>query len=164
MNIYKVFLSDCFSFFSTDSIDDLKKIEKKDYDGIETMSFSFENEGRDNNGDITVLDTSCTLLFSKKAQNIFKNEKYIYIPQINEYCLLDAPVIDALNKEESVIEYFSGTTRLKGIRKYVFNKDMLTSVDVFSLPIVASPIFVTENFKKLYDDNSLTGLDFSLVN
>ncbi len=164
MDIYKVYLSEGFSFFTVLNFEDENRIENKDYNNIENLNIKFENEDRNLNGDITVLDTSSSLLFSTKAKNIFNNEKFIYIPQTTDYYLLDALVIDALNIKKSKIDYFSGTSRIKRINRYVFDKEKLFNIDAFKLPIVASPVFVTDSFMKKYSENNLTGLDFSLVN
>ena len=164
MNIYKVYLSEGFSFFTVLNFEDENRIENKEYNNIENLNIKFENEDRNMNGDITVLDTSSSLLFSTKAKNIFSNEKFIYIPQTTNYYLLDAPVIDVLDINHSKIDYFSGTSRIKRINKYVFIQEKLVNIDTFMLPIIASPVFLTENFRKKYLDNNLTGLDFSLVN
>ena len=164
MNIYKVYLNEDFSFFTTNDLESLKKLENKDYNGASNAIFSFKTEGRPHQGDITILDTSSLLLFSEKAKKIYANEKFITIPQIYGYYLLDASIVDALDMKKSLIEYFSGTTRIKRIMKYVFREELLNNIDTFKLPIIASPVFVTDSFMKKYSVNNITGLDFSLVN
>lgn len=164
MNIYKVYLSEGFTYFSVLNFEDENRIENKDYTNIEKVNIKFENDDRDMNGDITILDTSSSLLFSSKAKKIFNNEKFIFIPQTTNYYLLDALVIDALNMKKSKIDYFSGTDRIKRINKYIFEEGKILNIDTFKLPIIASPVFVTESFLKKYSENNLTGLEFSLVN
>ena len=164
MNIYKPIIANSYQFFETDSLEHLEMLQQRKYDAINSFSFTLANENRDTLGDITVIDNSMLLAFSKNAAIVFKTlGRFIPLPTFEDFFLFEPPIVDALDLNQSVIDYFPGTQQIKRIRKYKFIVDQVEKYDIFVLPIKGSPVFVTETFVDLYNTSKFKGLDFSLV-
>ena len=61
---------------------------------------------------------------------------------------------------KSEVERFKGTQEIKNIRKFYFKESAVRNKDIFS---VSSITVVSDNFKKIIEDNKLTGLIFELL-
>lgn len=164
MIVYKINLLDGFSYFGCNGLGSLEKLQNRDYSDVRNITF-VKNIGNSNRfGDISIIDFSTLLVFSEKAKNVFYNfGNYIKLPNLENYELFEPRIIDALDYEESVIDYFKDSKDIKRIRKYIFQEKLISGVDAFVLPILPSPIFVTEAFTELYAKNNFEGLEFSKV-
>ncbi len=162
MNIYKVCLSESYQFFSGLDSQKMQKFEKNDFSEIDKIRFSLDSKDRPNVGDITTVATSCCLAFSKKAQKVFSGLSFVNLND-TDFCICNIPEIDALDMENSQIDYFQDTKKLKRIRKYSFNIDVVGNHICFKLPIIASPVFVTQKFVDKYLKEGFKGVDFVKV-
>lgn len=83
-------------------------------------------------------------------------------------------IIDALDKERSIIDWRHQTKRAKEallprtasrVIRYVFRDELLAGVPIFRLPELASCLywFVTEDFRRAVVDSGLRGLGFRLL-
>ncbi|EAZ92074.1 imm11 family protein [Crocosphaera chwakensis] len=74
-------------------------------------------------------------------------------------------LIDCLDKEKSVIEYFDEIEQgIMDVEKYVFKEELLENVTHFKLPqLTRSSIFGTDKFYSKVKEYGLTGLKFELV-
>ena len=164
MTVFEPIISDNYQFYEADSLEHLEMLQEKDYRYINSIHFSLAKVNRDKLGDITIIDNSMLLAFSERATNIFKSAgKFLNLQDTDDYSLLDAPIINALDYEKSIIDYFAGTQQLKRIRKYFFNTQVIKEIDAFTLPIQGSPVFVTDTFVEKYKVNGYNGLDFYIV-
>ncbi len=69
-------------------------------------------------------------------------------------------VIDCLDKENSEIKYFkSNPTKIMRIVKHVFHEEHTVDSFMFKLPSI-TPMFCTQKFKDLVEQNEITGLRF----
>lgn len=164
MEIYKPLIADNYQFFETKSLEILDILNNRDYKHIEDDSFSLCSLNRKLLGDITIIDSSMLLAFSNQAKQSFsKSGNFISLKGLNNYELFEAPILDALDYQNSQIDYFSGTQQIKRIRKYSFITSMLNKVELFQLPIKGTPVFVTDIFIDKFKTNGYNGLDFSIV-
>ena len=164
MNIYKPLISDNYQFFMTSSLDKLEQFISQNYKNFEEEKFSLVTKERNLLGDITVIENSMLLVFSEKAKKQFCDiGSFITSKALNGYSLLIPQIIDALNYQDSCIEYFSGTKDIMNINKYSFYNEKLEGLQAFILPIKACPVFVTDKFIEKYKANNYNGIDFHLV-
>lgn len=72
-------------------------------------------------------------------------------------------IIDALSDETKASRFPDGS--LMFVYKWMFKPDVVRGVEMFSIPNWATggPIFVQQEFPKLWREKGLTGLDFDLV-
>ena len=161
MKIYKIYISDNYRFIEATPVLDNFKLQIHDYSSLSSMKFDFCNINREFFGDIIVIDNSSLLAFSEKAISVFPEKKYISLPGIENYKLMELPIIDALDYKKSKIDYFkTSPNQLKRIRKYRFLKEKIKNIDIFTLPIKGESAFATELFVHKYIEANLTGIEF----
>ena len=164
MKVYKPLIADNYQFFETKSLEIADMLNNRDYSHLENNSFSLCTLDRRFLGDITIIDSSMLLAFSNKAKQLFpKSGNYISLKGLNEFEFLEPPIIDALDYQNSQIDFFVGKQQIKRIRKYSFITSMLNNVELFQLPIKGTPVFVTDIFIEKFKTNGYNGLDFSIV-
>ena len=110
-------------------------------------------------------------VLSEKAWKVF--EPYIkhYVeplplitPEGKYFALNILNIIDALDKEKSEVSYNRVTNRVSRILKHVFHTDKIEGQLIFKVPeTLGLGVYVSEEFKKIVEDNNLKGLDFSTV-
>lgn len=118
-------------------------------------------------GDVSSISTSSYIInekaykvlypYLKKHSQIFqlKNEDNIF------YVVNVTDIIDCIDYDQSEIEYFSSSNRVMDIEKYVFKKEKLKNATIFKLPEFPKGIsYVTENFKKVVEENNIKGFKF----
>ena len=119
------------------------------------------------NGDFTWCDNSSVILVSKRVALIpdFKHLEVCSIKNNIEYSLLLVDELDCLDYKKSKIEYFNNTTKIKGISKYCFKKDVIKENHLYFKikGLDYSPVFFTKRFLRLYKANGLSGLEFKRV-
>jgi hypothetical protein len=72
-------------------------------------------------------------------------------------------VVDALDEDASVLKRFS-TGRIMWIKRHVFRKELVHGLQVFKITsLQPSPLFVGEEFVKLWQASGLKGLEFPQV-
>jgi hypothetical protein len=71
-------------------------------------------------------------------------------------------VIDAIDHERAVLQYFPGTNRAFMIERYAFHAEAITNA-IFKIPQMPVPNYVTDEFKSLFQAEALTGFDFKEV-
>lgn len=70
-------------------------------------------------------------------------------------------VADGLDLEKAIYDYFSlNDQKIISVRKYVLKGNSIKGQHIFRLKDDMIPIFVSENFKKIIEDNMLVGFDF----
>ncbi|MBR0100990.1 MAG: hypothetical protein IJP90_14935 [Treponema sp.] len=164
MNIFKPLIASNYQFFETDTLEHLEMLQNRNYKDISLINFSIASVDREFLGDITIIDSSLLFAFSSRAKEAFKNDgRFISIDSLKCYSLFEPPVIDALDFDNSLIDYFSGTQKLKRIRKYMFLQEKIGANLSFVLPFKGSPMFVTEKFIAKYNKLGYNGLDFQLI-
>lgn len=88
-----------------------------------------------------------------------------------EFLLLETPVrpyyglhvkyVDCLDAKHSAVVRFKSSGRIMEVEKYAFHWDRLEGVNIFRLPELGlSRLFVSDEFKRIVEDNGLTGLEF----
>ncbi len=164
MNVYKPLISDNYQFFMTSSLDKLEQFISQNYRNFEEEDFCLSTKERNLLGDITVIENSMLLVFSERAKELFYDAgSFITSKALKGYSLLIPQTVDALNYQDSSIEYFSGTKDIMNINKYSFYNEKLEGLQAFILPIKACPIFVTDKFIEKYKANNYNGIDFHLI-
>lgn len=106
---------------------------------------------------------------------VFTNKAYVALQSIleesgtllpiltidgEELLALDSQIIDALNYEESNVEYIPGTDRIMYVKDEVFNLNCLANIEIFRLPHRGSSTYVSQKFVDLVNENALVGLSF----
>ena len=93
----------------------------------------------------------------KNHSQIFKiksDNKIFYVVNVID-------IIDCLNYDESELKYFSSSGRVMDVEKYVFKTEKLKNATIFKLPEFPKSIsFVTEEFKKVVEENNIKGFKF----
>ena len=70
-------------------------------------------------------------------------------------------ILDALDLENSVYDFFElDDEKILFVEKYALKKDVIKNCDVFKLKVDTIPIFVSEKFKSIVEENSLIGFQF----
>ncbi len=81
-------------------------------------------------------------------------------PEGNYSLLNVANLVDALDTEQSEIDYFPNLDQISRIKRYVFFPDLVRDQWIFKIPQLPRPTFVTDRFVDLVNQNHLTGFDF----
>lgn len=123
-------------------------------------------------GDIFSLDGCLHFVFSEKALNILLpllQTSIEYLPIINVdnpndklYVINILEVLDCLDHEKSNIEYFLNSKRVMMLRSpIILRSDILENKHIFRLKDAPGlRIFVSDDFKRLIEENNLIGLRF----
>lgn len=102
-----------------------------------------------------------------KVRDLLKDEVEILpieIDSLDMKILNVINVVDCLDEESSVIEYYPNSKDIRQIKQYSFNLDLLDDVLLFKIPQFSrTEVFCTDLFKELVTRNSLTGLLFEVV-
>lgn len=160
MKVYEATIAENYQFFEVSSVDEIVKLQNRDFANKDEIVFSLEKEERDLLGDLSVINSIALPLFSQNAMTVFNKEDYVHFKTLDGFSLLRPKVIDALDTEKSMIDYFSGTKKLKRIRKYAFYEDKIADAFCFMLPIKASTVFFTDKFLDACALNNFKGFDY----
>lgn len=69
--------------------------------------------------------------------------------------------LDALDLNNSVYDYYElDDEKILSVEKYALKKDKVKGYDIFKLSDDTIPIFVSDKFKKIVEENSLIGFQF----
>lgn len=105
----------------------------------------------------------------KKAKNILApliDHSVEFLPlitSVGEYWVINISVIDCLNVNDSVVRKFK-EGRIMDVTKYAFYEEKIKNVHIFLIPeLLSISVFVSDEFKQIYEENGLTGLLFSPV-
>ena len=80
---------------------------------------------------------------------------------VNEYYAINVRPIDCLDVPNSIVERASRTNRIISVRKYAFRWEQIVSVHMFRIKEYGvNKLFVSNEFRKTYEENYLTGLIF----
>ena len=162
MKIYRIYLAESYQFYTGGDLQMVQKLEKNDFSDIDKIKFSLDSNNRPNLDDITTVNNACCLAFSKNAQKLFSELNFTDMKNTG-FSICTIPSIDVLDFEKSIIDYFHDTKKLKRIRKYSFKEPGIGNNICFKLPIIASPVFVTQKFVDKYSQAGFNGLDFTKV-
>ena len=77
--------------------------------------------------------------------------------------VLNARVIEALDRERSEIISYPGTDKIMMLKRPAFSESAIDGVDLFRLPHRASSTYVSENFVRRVREAGLKGLEFKRV-
>ena len=70
-------------------------------------------------------------------------------------------LVDALDLENSTYDFFElDDEKILSVEKYALKKEEISNYDIFKLEGETIPIFVSERFKKIVEENSLVGFKF----
>ena len=70
-------------------------------------------------------------------------------------------LLDALDLENSIYDFFElDDEKILSVEKYALKKEEISNYDIFKLEGETIPIFVSERFKKIVEENSLVGFKF----
>lgn len=160
----------------------------RDEEKCEELS-SYINSGKKNNNvfdgdEIAVYEGSVKADFShiwdisgnvlsEKAKNVLKDvlkdnvELIVMQAEEEELYLMNVfNLIDALDYELSEISYGPSGLAL-AVKKYVFKPDVVKENDIFNIylkgRVYGTNIFVSDKFKKIVEENNLTGFSFTEV-
>lgn len=80
----------------------------------------------------------------------------------NTYKILNVTKhLDALDLDNSVYDIFQfGEDRVLSIEKYALKKTIIESNNIFKLDNETIPVFVSEKFKQVVEENNLIGFQF----
>lgn len=142
-----------------------KKVENRNFD-LFTLS-NYKGEIDKPIGDVSSISTSSYIInekaykvlypYLKEHSQIFqlKNENKIF------YVINVTDIIDCLDYEKSEVKYFSSSNRVMDIEKYAFHSGKLKKATIFKIPEFPKGIsYVTEEFKKVVEENNITGFKF----
>lgn len=111
-------------------------------------------------------DLGCVIVNSrvkKIISSIMENDEYEMLPLLNdedEYFLFNClKIVDCLRKEESVYDELNSDL-IVDYEYLVFNDEQLVGVPIFKIPQLPHKVFITTNFRFLYDEFDLKGIDF----
>lgn len=110
-------------------------------------------------------------VFSEKAWKVFEpfignyTEPLPLITAEGKYYALNIlNIIDALDKENSEISYNRVTGRVSRVFRHVFHADKIEGQFIFKVPETKGlEVYISEDFKRIAEENGLKGLDFSKV-
>lgn len=117
-------------------------------------------------GDVFSVDVSSFILNESSFRILYlyiKDHTQIFKIQHQDgllYVINVTDVIDCLDYNQSDIKYFSSSNRVMRVIKYVFINSKLKNAIIFKLPEFPSSIYVTEEFKKVVEDNQIKGFKF----
>ena len=95
--------------------------------------------------------------FLSLASHTIRDDQY--------YIVYPRTILDCLDNDLSEFRRLS-SGYIVGVAKFVFKPECIGATPIFRLPIAGSPIgrpYVSDEFKKLIEDHSLTGLEFEKV-
>ena len=130
----------------------------------ENTAFYTDEKGKENKKNIADFMRFQGIAINEKAKTILApiiSDSVEFLPiitQIDSYWLLNISVIDCLDQEKSQVKLYS-SGRIMAVLKYAFYEERLPDTNIFVLP-VGIDVIITEKFKKVYDENKLTGLHF----
>lgn len=142
-----------------------KIVGRREFDPF-TLS-KHKNEVSKPIGDVTSINTSSYIINEKAYKILFpylSNHCQIF-ELMNEnqlfYVVNVTDLIDCLDYDKSELLYFSSSNRVMEVEKYVFKTEKLKNATIFKLPEFPKSIsYVTEKFKKVIEDNNITGFKF----
>jgi len=115
-------------------------------------------------------DGVVSIALNDKAKSIFQPLICNYVEYFDLYFNetifheMNISQLDCLNTEKSEIKYFTNSTKVLRVVNYSFNWDVVANTPIFCITnIGALPIIVSDEFKKIYEDHSLTGLIFDPI-
>lgn len=116
-------------------------------------------------GNICPIEDLCfSIAIDNYAKQVLSlKERCIPIEDSDGYEFVVPKVLDALDIDNSEIDFFSGTEKIKRIRKYVFHTNMLKNEELFIIPNYVSSVMCTESFYNRYVENKLTGISFQKI-
>ncbi len=97
--------------------------------------------------------------YLKNHSQVFKiksDSKIFYVVNVTD-------IIDCLDYEKSELKRFPSSGRIMRVIKYVFKEEKIKDTVIFKLPgigFVNSHSFVTEEFKKVVEENNIKGFKF----
>lgn len=81
--------------------------------------------------------------------------------EIGTYYGLHVREVDCLDKSRSLVKKFRNSDRVMRVEKYAFLMDKLDGIHIFRVvELGGSRLFVSGEFKKIIEENNLTGLIF----
>jgi len=111
-----------------------------------------------------------SIALNDKAKVIFQSLICNYIEYFDLYFNdtifheMNINQLDCLNTEKSEIKYFPNSTKVLRVVNYSFHSNVIENTPIFCIKNVgAKPIIVSDEFKKIYEDHSLTGLIFNPI-
>jgi len=118
-------------------------------------------------GDVFSVEVSSFILNEKSYKILYpylKNHSQIFrLKNENKifYVINVIDVIDCLDYEKSELKLFPSSGRVMRVIKYAFRTEKLKNASIFKLPEFPNSIsYVTEEFKKIVEDNNITGFKF----
>jgi hypothetical protein len=76
------------------------------------------------------------------------------------YVLNVTRILDAIDEERSSILRFPGTDRVMRIRKIAFVPSLVQDIDIFRLPHLSTPTYVSQRFVDRVNSVKPRGLEF----
>lgn len=168
MIIYFVDLSKKYGFFTYNNLAMvealIEKIIKNQLSSNDTLP-SMHNSLNKKIGNVCPIEDLCfsIAIDSYAKQVLGLKETCIPIEDSSGYEFVIPKVMDVLDIDNSEIDFFSGTKKIKRIRKHVFHANMLKNVELFILPNYVSSVMCTESFYNRYVENKLTGISFQKI-
>ncbi len=138
-------------------------------DDITSEKFKFKDTKMLKVGDFPHLSPGILVVSSKAYEmiSVYKREVQTIPFKVgeNQYYLGNVVnVIDCLDYDKSIIKNFPNSDKILRIKNFSFNQEKLEGETLFKIPeLNTSRIFVTREFIKSYEDNSLEGLVFNEV-
>lgn len=110
-------------------------------------------------------------IFSKKAVDVLMPliKKHVRINQLNfeeeYYAVHVKTILKAINYEKSEFIRFDNSKRIMRFTKYSFKLEKVRGIPIFRVidDKTSGYPFVSDEFKKLVEENHLTGFEFKLV-
>lgn len=170
MKVYYPVVLDNNFVFEPKNFDDYFALSDGQYDKIKENSkanfYRCVNPG-DFFGDFTWCDNATVLIMkSSITQNAtFLGCNFHPIQNELEYQVICPPILDCLDFKKSKITYLPKTDTILSINKYVFKKNSIPKDLLFFKikGLKASPVFCTETFRVIYENNKLSGLQLEEI-
>lgn len=108
------------------------------------------------------------IIISENAKVLLDNtlkDSVLLLPLLNDVCsyYIICPIIkvDALDKEKSIFKKLPFSNKILKVLHFEFIPELIKDLIIFKVPEFVSDIFVTDKFRKIYNQKNLKGLEFT---
>ncbi|RJV89288.1 imm11 family protein [Longicatena caecimuris] len=140
----------------------------KEWESIPLVASNYKTEKKLLVGDISFTGDVSSFLLNEQSYNILypiiKDSAQFFRTESNYgdlYVVNVTCVLDCLDREKSNVVLFPSSERIMAIKEFAFSMDMIGNNILFKIPEKSKSFsFATEEFKKIVEENGLTGIKF----
>ena len=139
----------------------------ENWESVELHPSNHNTETGKEIGDVYSIDVS-SVVVNEKCFNVISSHlqgNVQILPAQSEsqrlYVLNVTTIIDCLDRKNSKLKLFQSSGRIMRVEEYAFHRELLDNVFIFKIPeeLHTHP-YVTEDFKKLIEQNNIKGFKF----